>query len=90
MVFTRQKSRAGANLGSPPRTQLEINILELRTPSRPVFTQEQNELFFQQVVQYSQEKEGEDLYYHVLGLNESSTEDDTKKTYFKMALQYHP
>ena len=46
MVFTRQKSRADANIESPPRTQPEINIREVGTPSRTVFTQEQNELFF--------------------------------------------
>ena len=51
MVFTRQKSRADTNLESPPRTQPEINICEVRTSSRKVFTQEQNELFFQQVLQ---------------------------------------
>ena len=79
MVFTRQKERAGENPEYPPRTKPETNIYELHTPSRSVFTQEQNELFFHQVVQYSQDLEGEDLHYHVLGLNESSTEDDMKK-----------
>ena len=49
MVLTRQKVRSGANLESPQRTQPEINIRELRTPSLKVFTQEQNELFVQQV-----------------------------------------
>ena len=34
--------------------------------------------FFQKVVQYSQEKDGEDLHYRVLGFNESSTENDMK------------
>ena len=29
------------------------------------------------------------MYYHVLGLNESSTEDDTKKSYQKLALRSH-
>ena len=76
MVFTRQKSRAGANSESPPITPTENNISEVRTPSRTVFTQTQNKLFVQQVDQYSQEKEDEDLHYHVLGLNESSIEDD--------------
>ena len=51
MVFTRQKARAGANPESPPRTQPEINMCEVRTPIQTVFTQEQNELFFQQVLQ---------------------------------------
>ena len=79
MVFTRQKARAGENPESPPRTQPEKNIREIGTPSRTVFTQKQNELFVQRVVQYSQEKEGDDLHYYVLGLNGSSTEDDTEK-----------
>ena len=30
------------------------------------------------------------MHYHVLGLNESSAEDDMKKSYSKLALQYHP
>ena len=30
------------------------------------------------------------MHYHVLGLNESSTEDDMKKAYRKMALRSHP
>ena len=50
MVFTRQKSRAGANPEYPTRTHPETNIHEVRTPSQTVFTQEQNELFVQQVV----------------------------------------
>ena len=50
MVFTRQKEKVGANPESPPITQPEINIRELLTPSRTVFSQEQNELFFQRVV----------------------------------------
>ena len=58
MVFTRQKSRAGENPESPPRTYPEKNIREVCTPSRKVFTMEHNELFFQQVAQYSQKKEG--------------------------------
>ena len=36
-------------------------------------------VFFQKVVQYSQYLKGEYLHYHVLGLNDSSTEDDMKK-----------
>ena len=44
-----------------------------------VSTKEQNELSIQQVVQYYQEKEGDELHYHVLGLNESSKDDDMKK-----------
>ena len=58
MVLTRQKARVDENPESPPRTQPEINIREVRTPSRIVFKQEQNELFIQQVVKYSQNLEG--------------------------------
>ena len=29
-------------------------------------------------------------HYHVLGLNECSTEDDMKKVYCSLALQFHP
>ena len=47
MVFTKKKARAGANTESPPRTQPEMNIREVLTPSRTVFTQEQHELFVQ-------------------------------------------
>ena len=60
------------------------------TPSHKVFTQEQNELFVQQVFQYSQDLEGGYLHYHVLGLNQYSTQDDIKKSYRKLALQSHP
>ena len=80
MVFTKQKSRAGENPESPGITQPVTNIREVCTPSRTVFTQEQNNLFIQQVLQYSQEKKSDELHYHVLGLNESSTEDDMKKS----------
>ena len=73
MVFTIEKARADANPESPPRTQPEKNIREVHTPSQTVFTQEQNELFVQQVLQYSQDLEDEVLHYHVLCLNESST-----------------
>ena len=58
MVFTRQKSIAGANQESPPRTRPEANIREVRTPSQKVFTREHNELFIQRFIQYSQEEEG--------------------------------
>ena len=30
------------------------------------------------------------MHYHVLFFNESSTEDDLKNTYRKLALRYHP
>ena len=46
--------------------------------------------YFQQVVQYSQDFEGEVLYYHIICLNESSTQDDLKKSYRKLALRSHP
>ena len=78
MVFTRQKSRSDENPESPPRTQSEINIREVRTPSRTFFTQERNELFVQQVIQYSQDLVCEVFHYHVLCLNESSTERGLK------------
>ena len=90
MVLTRKKERAGENPESCPRTQPETNIRDVRATSQTVFTQEQNELFVQQVVQYSQDLESEDLHYHVIGLNEYSTEDDMKKAYSKLALQSHP
>ena len=83
MVFTRQKSIVGANPSSPPRTQPETNIREVHNPSRTVFTQEHNQLFVQIDVQYSQENEVDHLYYHILGLNESSTEDNMKKIIVK-------
>ena len=34
--------------------------------------------------------EGDELYYRVLGLNESSTEDDMKKAYRTLDRQFHP
>ena len=30
------------------------------------------------------------MHYHVLGLNESSKEDDTKKAYITLACRFHP
>ena len=30
------------------------------------------------------------MHYHVFGLNESSTEDDFKKAYLELSLQYYP
>ena len=65
MLFTRQKVRAGKNTESPPITQPETNICEVRTPSRTVFTQEHNELFVQHVVQYSTRRSS-DLGRHTL------------------------
>ena len=72
-MFTRQKARAGENPESPTRTQPVTNICEESNPRRKVFTREQNDLFIQQVLQYSQEEKSDELHYHVLGLNESST-----------------
>ena len=54
MVYTRLKSRADTNPESPPIIQHEINIPEVPTHTRTVFTQEQNELFIQRVVQDAQ------------------------------------
>ena len=86
MLFTRQKTRAGANPEAPARTQLGNNIQKGINPRRSVFTQEQNYLFFQRVLQYSQENKIDELHYHVLGLNESSTQDDIKKYYRSLDL----
>ena len=90
MVFTKQKSRAGANTKDPARTQPGTNIREVRTPRRTAFTREHNELLIQRILQYSQEEKGDELHYHVLGLNDSLKEDDTKKSYRSLALRFHP
>ena len=79
MLYNRQKARADANIESPPRIQHKINIPEVPTPSRTVFTPEQNELLVQSVVQYAQGLESKVLYYIIIGSNESETEDDLKK-----------
>ena len=76
----------GANPESPARTRPGKNIREVRTPRRTVFTREQNELFIQQVIQYSQEEKGDSLNYVFLGLNESSKKDDMKKSYHSLYL----
>ena len=78
IVFTRQEARTGDNPESPQRIKHGIKIREVPTTSRKVFTTEQNELFIQRVVQDAQGLEGEVLYYHILGLNESATENDLK------------
>ena len=78
MVYTRKKARADSNPQSPPLFQHEINIREVPSPSRKAFTQEHNELFVQRIVQDAQVLEGGVLYYYILGLDESSTEDDLK------------
>ena len=46
--------------------------------------------FFQRVVQYSQDLEGGDLHHCVLGLNESSTEDDMKNPILNWLLNISP
>ena len=79
-----------ANPESPPRTQSGINILEVRTPSWTVFTQEYNQLSVQQVDQYSQEKGGDEFHCHILGLDGSSTEYYIKKSYRNLARWFHP
>ena len=89
MVFTRQKARTSANPESPARIQTGTNIREVRTPRRTVFTQEHNGLFIQRVLQYSQEETGDELHYHVFGLNYSSTEDDMKEAYCSLDLRFH-
>ena len=76
MVFNRQKARGGANPESPARTKPGTNIREGGNPRQTVFTWEQNDLFVQQVLKCSQEKKSDELHYRVLGLNESSTDDD--------------
>ena len=85
MVYTRKIERAGANPESPPITQTETNIREVHTSSWTVFIREHSELFIKKFVQYSQEAEVDELHYLGLGLNESSTEDDTKKVYRSLA-----
>ena len=90
MLFTRQKERADANPECTARNHPEKNIREVRTPSRTVFKQKQNKLFIEKVLQCSQDVEGDELNCFVLGLNESSTEEDTKKAYRSMSLQFHP
>ena len=82
MVFTRQKERAGENPESPARTQPGTNIREEGNPRLKVFTQEHNGLFIKRFVQYSQEDKGDELYYLVLGLNESSADNNTKTSIF--------
>ena len=48
-------------------------------PSKLVFSKEQNDLFIQKVQEYSLYSKGEILNLFVLGLNESSTEEDMEK-----------
>ena len=90
MVFTRKKAWTGANPESPARTQPVTNIHKERNPRQTVFTREHNDLFIQRVLQYYQEKKSDEFHYHVLGLNESSTENDMKKAYNYLSLRLHP
>ena len=60
-------------------------------PSKPVFRKEQNDLFIQQVNEYSLHETGQySLNLFFLGLNESSTEADMKTAYRSMSLRFHP
>ena len=59
-------------------------------PSKTVFSKEQNDSFIQKVKEYSLYEKGEILYLFVLGLNESSTEEDMKEAYCSMSLRFHP
>ena len=88
MVFTIQKVRAGANLESPEITQPGTNIREGINLRRLVFTREHKNLFIQPVLQYNQENESDELHYHVLGSNESSIEDNMKKSYCYLDLDF--
>ena len=58
--------------------------------SKTVFGKEQNDLFIQKFQEYSLYAKGEILNLFVLGFNESSTEEDMKKAYCSMSLQFHP
>ena len=69
MVFIRQKLRVFADLESPTRTQTEIYICEVQSPSLTLFTQKLNEFFVQQVVQDAQDLEREVFHYCVPSLN---------------------
>eukprot|EP00978_Attheya_sp_CCMP212_P001873 scaffold3890_cov33-Attheya_sp.AAC.1 len=73
---------------SPPRTNRADPVAE--SPIRPSFTNKQNQLFVQSIVCDSGEKIGNDLHYHVLGLEHTASEDDVKKAYHKLARRCHP
>ena len=90
MLFTRQKARAGVNQESPARTQPVTNIHEGSNPRWSVFTREQNGSFILLFLQFSQENESDELHYHVLGLNEFSTEDDMKKACISLDFRFRP
>ena len=59
-------------------------------PSKTVFSKEHNDLFIQKVQEFSLYAKVEILNLFVLGLNESSTEEDMKKAYRSMSLRFHP
>ena len=59
------------------------------TPSKPVFSKEQNELFVQKFQEYSLYAKGEILHLFVLSFHESSTEEDMKKANRSMSLRFH-
>ena len=79
-VINQTKIKSGCKSRSPVRTQPGKNIREGSNPRRPFFTREQNDLFVQLVLQYSQKKKIDELHYHVLGLDKSLTEDDIEKS----------
>ena len=71
-ITTKNIYRADNNHESPPR------IPEVPIPGQAVFAPEQNKLFAQHVFQDAQGLKGDVLYYHILGLNESASENDLK------------
>ena len=85
----QEKARAGANTESPAKYLRVKYIHEILTHRRTVFTWEYNELFIQRVLQYSEDKKGDELHYRVLGLNNYSTEYDMEKAYRSLALKFH-
>ena len=89
MVSTKQKARAGANPELLQKNQPGTNIRKVSNPRRTVFTPEQNDLFIQRVLRYSQFKKIGELHYHVLVLNESSTEDYMKKPIFPWIFDFN-
>ena len=58
--------------------------------SKTVFSKEQNYLLIQKVHEYSLHATGEKLNLFVLGLNESSIEENMTKSYHSMYLRFHP
>ena len=58
-------------------------------PSKTVFNKKQNDLFIQKVRVYSRYSKGGIFNLFLLGLIDSSTEEDLKKSYRSMSLQFH-